>query len=535
MFAAPRFVEVAADAGLDFEHVNGMAGELWLAEIMGAGVGVLDFDGDGRMDLWLVQGGPLRGEGERPCDRLYRNVTEAGRLRFVDVTETAGICADGYGMGIATGDIDNDGDLDVFVADFGPNRLFENLGNGGFRERAWDDASAWSVSASFADADGDGWLDLYVANYVDFTVATHKVCRDDLEAPSYCSPEVYAPSRDRFYRNLGDGGFQAAPMAIPDKLGAGLGVVAEDFNGDGRTDFYVANDMTDNLLWLNRGAGRFKDEALLAGVAVNGDGHVEASMGVDAEDFDGDCDVDLFMTHLAVQTNTLYQNDGKGWFMDRSNATGVAEASIPFTGFGGGWLDADNDGDLDIFSANGAVTAISGQDPGPLGLPLRQQNQLWLNDGGRYRHVAVPALAAEEVSRGTAFADLDNDGDLDIVVTNNRGAARLYRNDARGNHWLGIELRAPGLPVAGSVVQLETADGPCQRRRYGTDGSYASAHEPRLLFGLGADDVSRRLRVTWPDGSIERFGPLAVDRYHVLRRGPVSGAAPKPVGDEEEQ
>jgi hypothetical protein len=253
---------------------------------------------------------------------------------------------------------------------------------------------------------------------------------------------------------------------------------------------------------------------------VNGDGHVEASMGVDAEDFDGDCDVDLFMTHLAVQTNTLYANDGAGWFMDRSNATGVAEASIPYTGFGGGWLDVDNDGDLDIFSANGAVTAISGQHPGPLGFPLRQPNQLWLNDAGRYRHIAMPSLAREEVSRGAAFADFDNDGDLDIVVTNNRGPVRLYRNDTVGNRWLGIELQASGgMATAGGVVQIEAADEPCQRRRYATDGSYASAHDQRLLFGLGADGAARHVRVAWPDGVVERFGPLATDRYHVLRRG----------------
>ena len=525
-----RFVDVAKQAGLRFSHINGMVGEVWLVEIMGAGAGIFDFDGDGRMDVWLVQGGPLTNrDGRLPCDRLFRNVGAAGELRFVDVTEESGICADGYGMGIATGDLDNDGDLDAFVANFGTNQLFENLGDGRFRDitnasgMAGDD---WSVSASFADIAGDGLADIYVANYVDFTLDNHKPCTDAASRPSYCSPKVYAPTTDRLYRNLGDGKFAdiSAAAGVAEARGAGLGVVAEDFNGDGRTDFYVANDMTDNLLWLNQGGRRFVNHALLAGVAVNGDGGVEAGMGVDAEDFDGDCDVDLFITHLAAQTNTLYLNDGRGWFTDRSNATGVAAGSIPYTGFGTGWFDADNDGDLDLLSVNGAVTAVPGQSPGPLGLPLRQPNQLWRNDGqNRYRDVSggLP-FELEEVSRGAAFGDLDDDGDLDIVVTNNRGPARLYRNDSDSGHWLGLELADDGgRATAGSLASLEP--GRCARRRVATDGSYASAHDPRLLFGLGTNDAPRHVHVRWPDGVEERYGPLAVDRYHVLRRGGSAG------------
>ena len=522
------FVDVAAESGVDFTHVNGMTGEVWLLEIMGAGVGLLDFDGDGRLDIWLVQGGPIvnRG-GSLPCDRLYRNTVDDGELRFIDVTATAGVCSDGYGMGIATGDIDGDGDLDVFITNYGPNRLFENLGDGRFRDITEDAGLAgddWSVSASFADFDDDGWADIYMANYVDFSVAKRKRCTGANGEPSYCSPEVYEPSGDRLYRNLGNGAFADVSDAagIGTAQGAALGVVAEDFNGDGHIDFYVANDMTDNFLWLNQGNGRFRDDALLAGVAVNADGMVEASMGVAAEDFDADCDVDLFMTHLAVQTNTLYVNDGRGWFTDRSNTTGVAAGSIPYTGFGTGWFDADNDGDLDVFSANGAVSAIAGQSPGALELPLRQPNQLWINDGkGRYQEVRVPAFAVPEVSRGAAFGDLDNDGDVDIVVNNNRGHARLYRNQAIENttagHWLGIELEdAENRPLLSSAVWIEP--NRCRAQRYATDGSYAAAHDPRLLFGTGTDSAPKHVTVRWPDGTTETFGPLLTNRYHVLKR-----------------
>ena len=514
------FAEVAAESGLDFVHFNGRTGETWLVEIMGAGVALFDFDNDGRLDVWLVQGGPLTGTASPPCDRLYRN---AGELRFIDVTARAGVCAGRYGMGIATGDIDNDGDLDVFLANFGPNQLIENLGGGRFRDITPPGDFAgedWSVSASFADFDGDGLLDLYVANYVVFDFADHEPCTGDAGQPSYCSPEVYEPAADRLFRNLGEVRFAdvSQPAGIDEK-GAALGVVTADFSDDGNVDIYVANDMADNLLWINDGTGRFTNQALLAGVAVNGDGSVEASMGVDAEDFDADCDVDLFMTHLAAQTNTLYVNDGRGWFTDRTSATGVGPTSLPYTGFGGGWFDADNDGDLDLFSANGAVTAIPGRPVGASSVPLEQPNQLWLNDGtGRYREVREPAFAdAEEVSRGTAFGDLDNDGDTDILVTNNGGAVRLYENLAPPKPWVGVLLAATGESVAGSLAW--PTDHSCRRQLATTDGSYASANAPRHRFVLPAGQAAAQVQVRWPDGSQERFGPLAAGRYHTLVRG----------------
>lgn len=521
-----RFVEVAEQAGLDFTHINGMVGNLWLVEITGAGVAILDFDGDGRMDVWVVQGGPISDRtGSLPVDQLFRNVSVDGELRFVNVTTKSGVSATGYGMGIATGDIDNDGDLDVLLTNYGANELYENLGDGRFRDvtrasgLAGDD---WSVSASFADIDDDGREDLYVANYVEFNLDGHKVCHDLAARPTYCSPAVYRATSDRLYRNLGGGRFKDITVAakIGGAYGAALGVIAEDFNGDGRMDFYVANDAMENLLWLNRGNGTFVNQALVAGVAVNGDGESEASMGIDAEDFDQDCDVDLFMTNLAAETNTLFVNDGEGWFMDRSNSTGIAASSAPFTGFGTGWFDADNDGDLDLFSANGAVTALADQLAAGSQHPLKQVNQIWLNDGrGHYREIdGGAAFRLKEVSRGAAFGDLDNDGDVDIIVTNNQGRVRLYRNDSPPAHWLGLQLRdGAGGSAAGYRARLES--NPCGYQRSATDGSYASASDPRLLFGLAGDGAARQVRVQWADASEETFGPLETDRYHRLVRG----------------
>jgi hypothetical protein len=529
-----RFIEVSGSVGLDFTHDNGMQGDFWIVEIIGPGVGVLDFDGDGWLDLWLVQGGPLKDRrAPKPGDRLLRNIGQDREVRFEDVTEKSGVKATGYGLGIATGDIDGDGDLDVFLANYGLNQLHENLGDGRFRDITSTSGLAgdeFSVSASFADFDGDGLIDLYIANYVAFEIVQHEPCLHDDGHADYCGPTNYPTTTDRLYRNLGGGQFEdvSRKAGIEAGRGAGLGVVAQDFDADGRTDFYVANDMNENLLWLNQGSGRFVNDALFAGAAVNANGLAEGSMGVNAKDFDGDGDADLFMTHLAGESNTLFVNDGQGWFTDGSAVTGVAYSSIPYTGFGSGWIDFDNDGDLDLFSANGAIKAITAQRKAGVDHPFRQRNQLWLNDGnGRYEASdGGSAFKLEEVSRGAAFGDLDNDGDIDIVVMNNHGPAHLYRNDTNSAHWLGVEIRgSERRPQSfGASVWREAAPWP--RKRVGTDGSYASASDPRLLFGLGPDTAPQFVQVQWPDGARQRFGPLDADRYHVLTR-----SEPAPGGD----
>ncbi|MEE8463729.1 MAG: VCBS repeat-containing protein, partial [Gammaproteobacteria bacterium] len=419
-------VDITADSGLDFVHFNGMSGELYYAEMMGSGAALFDYDNDGDLDIYLVQGAMLGADKkisaatfppqhELPLtDRLYRNDSGDGgsdRLRFTDVTKQAGIFAPAYGMGVATGDFDNDGYVDLYISNFGPNQLLRNNGDGTFSDvtaAAGVGDPAWSVSSSFVDYDGDGLLDIYVGNYVDYTIAGNKPCRSTTSARDYCSPKVYRPQNDTLYRNLGDGRFADVSRAagIHAISGGALGVVAADFNGDLAIDIYVANDGVPNQLWINDGEGRFHDEAYLSGVAVNMDGAPEASMGVAAADFDGDGDLDLLMTHLARETNTLYVNDGGGWFEDRTATAGLAGASFAYTGFGTVWFDYDNDGWLDLFVANGAVTRkqelVDRGDPYPLG----QANQLFVNLGNaRFKLFELaddPVFDVAEISRGVA-------------------------------------------------------------------------------------------------------------------------------------
>lgn len=524
-----RFAEVAAEAGVDFTHVSGATGQRYSLEMMGPGVGVVDFDGDGWLDLWLVQGGPIVDRtGKLPGDRLFRNAGEA-RLRFVDVTATAGVVATGYGMGIATGDIDNDGDVDVFLANYGENQLFENVGGGRFVDITAQSAisgAAWSVAASFADIDGDGLLDLYVVNYLDFRLETHAPCRTYGQRLTYCNPRNFGPVADRLYRNLGNGRFRdiSAESGVGAVARRGMGVVAADFNADGRVDFYVPNDGEENFLWLNRGGGRFEDDGLLAGAAVNVYGSAQASMGVDAADFDHDGDLDLVMTNDIKEGSALYANRGDGWFEDRSRQTGVAAASVALTGFGIGWMDADSDGHLDLFAVNGAVRVIDAQLAAGREPPLAQQVLLLRNDG-RLGHVPVAAkqvLAAPIVGRGAAFGDLDNDGDTDVVIASNADRARILRNDSDRGHWLGVDVigDATAPHAMGSVVVRENANGDRvgDGKRVATDGSYASARDPRLLFGLGAETAPQYVRVRFADGAEERFGPLRADTWHRLQR-----------------
>ena len=548
--AGPRpgalFREVAASVGLDFVHFNGMTGKLYFPETMGAGAALFDYDDDGDLDVYLVQGafldpgatmddalrpvaGPLRG-------RLYRNdlrIHPDGRreLRFTDVTEESGIREAGYGMGVAAGDVDNDGWTDLYVTNLGPNRLWHNDGDGTFTdvtERAGVDDPRWSVPAVFFDYDRDGWLDLYVGNYVEFTAASHKLCRTLTGTPDYCGPATYRAETDRLFRNRGDGTFEdvSATSGIRGPSGAALGAAAADLDGDGLPDLYVANDGMPNRMWINRGDGTFEDRALFAGTAVNRDGEPEASMGVAVGDLDGDGDEDLALTHLTLETNTVYLNDGAGLFDDASAATGLGPPSVAWTGFGAAWLDFDSDGLLDLAAVDGAVrfppdpaAARPGDD-----WPLGQPNQLFRNlGGGRFAEVserAGPGFTAREVSRGLAVGDVDQDGDPDLVVTNASGPVRLLLAEAaRGAHWLGLRLVGPGgRDALGARVAVERPGRPTLWRRADSGGSYASASDPRVLVGLGADPAVGRVVVTWPDGRREAW-QVEADRYHTLRQG----------------
>jgi hypothetical protein len=548
LVAADLFVDVTESSGLDFEHFNGMSGALYFPEMMGAGVALIDYDGDGDMDVYLVQGHMLGSEHLKDAifepkhalpltDRLYRNDTKpaidgAADLKFSDVTGTSGLSARGYGMGVAAADYDNDGDVDLYVTNYGPNELWRNKGDGTF-EKVTDQAavgdSRWSVSASWVDYDRDGWLDLYVGNYVDYSFENAKPCRSSTSARDYCSPKVYRPSADSLFRNLGDGTFVDASKSagVGEALGGALGVIAADFNGDRWPDIYVANDGVANQLWMNQKDGTFTDEAILAGVGVNMDGSPEASMGVDAADFDGDGDDDLFMTHLARETNTLYINDGGGWFEDRTVAMGLANPSFASTGFGTAWVDYDNDGWLDLLAVNGAVTRIEDQVAAGDPHPLKQRNQLFRNQGnGSYKEVSSKAGAAFDtarVSRGAAFGDLDGDGDSDVVIANNAGPARVLLNNTDQNAgWIGLRLltRDGRRDAYGARIRLDYGDGETLTRTLRTDGSYGSSRDPRVLFGLGARvDDNASLTIIWPGGNEESWNGLTPGRYHLLTEG----------------
>ena len=524
------FSDHAPAAGLSFIHDPGPRHYLF-NEIVGAGAALLDFDGDGDLDAYLVQsaGGP---------NRLYRNDSGDQRLRFTDVTDQAGCADEGYGMGAATGDYDNDGDPDLYVLNYGANVLCRNNGDGTFTDvtaAAGADDRRWSVSGAFLDYDQDGDLDLYVANYVEHSAETDIACQDNAGRRDYCAPSAYDPAGDTLLRNEGGGTFTDVSEAsgIAGKTGPGLGVVSADFNGDRLIDLYVANDQAANLLWVNRGDGTFEDAGLLAGAAYNRDGAAEASMGVTAGDFDGDGDDDLFMTHLTTQSNTLYVNDGKGNFHDRTEPAGLGAASMMFTGFGSAWFDYDNDGDLDLFAANGAVMRLVGVS-NAVGDPYAQTNQLFRNDGdGRFEDISATAgdvFAVQAVSRGAAFGDIDNDGDIDILVTNNGGAARLLRNDVgNAGNWIRLLLAgtSSGGDAQGARVALELVDGTLRWSRAHTDGSYASASDPRVHFGLGDAESIAGVMVEWPAGGRERWAGLDLNREHRLVEGSgVTVAAP---------
>ena len=523
---------------------------------MGPGAGLLDYDNDGDLDVYLVQSGYLEGTGTPPPDaaglrgRLYRNDLEVAAdgsrtLRFTDVTAESGIDARAYGMGVAAGDYDNDGCVDIYLTHYGPNQLYRNDCDGTFTDVS--DASgtadpAWSVPASFVDFDRDGWLDLFVGNYLIYVPERRVTCASESGLPDYCPPERYRAAPDRLYRNRGDGTFADVTVdrGLAGAFGPALGVATADFDGDGWIDVFVANDQQENQLWLNQGGERFEDVGLMSGTALGASGALKADMGVDAGDFDNDGDEDLFMTDLTTQGSTFYVNDGSAGFEEQSARAGIRVASLPYTGFGAGWFDYDNDGWLDLLAVNGLVTqnldALGPDNP----FPLQQPNQLLRNLGdGTFEDVtsqAGPALELSEVSRGAAFGDVDNDGDTDVVVANAEGPVRLLVNEmGQDRPWLGLRLvgdppggpRGGGRPgrngirdMPGARVEIVREGAPTLWRRARADGSYASANDPRVLAGLGDGAAPPALmRVTWPSGAVEEWSDVPIGRYTTLVQG----------------
>ena len=521
------FREVAEQVGLRFQHYNGMMGKFYLPEITGSGGALFDFDNDGDLDCFLAQGNtfePKIQPGLR--GRLFRNDLKSGKLAFTDVTQESGIVATGYGMGVAAGDINNDGLTDLYLTNLGANQMYLNNGGGKFadvtKESGTDDPR-WSTSASFFDYDRDGWLDLMVVNYAEFTLANSPNCFNATTARDYCTPRVFRAPGNRLFHNKGNGVFEDVTVSagVSKEFGHGLGVVTADLDNDGWIDIYVANDGDQNQLWTNQKNGTFVNDALLAGAAVNRNGQTEAGMGVDVGDFDGNGTDDIFVTHLMDETNTLFVNSGQAIFEDRTREAGLGMPGRRFTGFGTFFFDYDNDGWLDLFVANGAVQLlpelVRQKNPFPLGQP----NQLFRNNGkGVFVEIMdQAALQPLEVSRGAALGDVDNDGDTDVLVTNNNGPVRLLLNQV-GNekHWLGLRLVGKsGRDMLGAQVEVVIDEKNILRRRVRTDGSYLVANDPRVLVGLGQITKIKAVRVRWPDGAVEEWKDLRVDQYSTLR------------------
>lgn len=536
------FKEVAEQVGLRFQHYNGMTGKFYLPEITGSGGALFDFDNDGDLDVFLVQGNtlepntqpgatlfPWRGP-ETPRGRLFRNDLNAkgAQLSFTDVTSQSGIVATGYGMGVAVGDINNDGLPDLYLTNLGSNQMYLNKGGGKFtdvtKESGTDDPR-WSTSASFFDYDRDGWLDLMVVNYADFTVANSPNCFASNTARDYCTPRVFRSPGNRLFHNKGNGVFEDVTVSagVSKEFGHGLGIVTADFNNDGWIDVYVANDGDQNQLWTNQKNGTFVNEALLAGAAVNRNGQTEAGMGVDVGDFDGNGTDDIFVTHLMDEINALFVNLGQAVFEERTREAGLGMPGRRFTGFGTLFFDYDNDGWLDLFVANGAVQLIQELVRQKNPFPLGQPNQLFRNTGkGGFVEIMDQAeLQPLEVSRGAVVGDVDNDGDADVLVTNNNGPARLLLNQVGNqNHWLGLRvIGKSGRDMLGALVEIVVTENNVLRRRVRTDGSYLSGNDPRVLVGLGQSLKVKAVRVRWPGGITEEWKDVRVDQYTTLKEG----------------
>ena len=527
--ARPWFEDIAARAGIRFEHRSGHRDKFYLPEIMGGGAALFDMDNDGLLDLYLVQSGPSTSLGTG--SRLFRN--RGGGL-FEDVTAGSGAATagpstslgtGGYGMGVAAGDFDNDGNIDLYVTNFGPNVLLKGDGHGHFTDvtaRAGVASAGWSTSAAFLDYDRDGFLDLFVVHYLNWQPSAEVECYSLTGVPDYCSPRTYdLPSSSALFRNNGNGTFTDVTdrAGLRAAVGNGLGIVAGDVNGDGWIDVFVANDGTPNQMWINKSGRGFENAALTMGCAVDLDGKAKAGMGVDLADVDGDGELDLLVVNLDGESDSFYRNE-KAFFRDDTAAAGLRTISRPFTRFGTALLDFDNDGRLDIYEANGRVGRQSELfSPDPYAEP----NLLFRGLAGvRFEEVKPRGGTRQPLvgtSRAAAFGDIDNDGGIDIVVANRDSSPYLLHNIADRGHWVMFRvIDEHGRDALGAGVTM--AVGAARVRRHVRAAySYLASNDPRVHVGLGRETWARDVTVEWPGGSREHFGDVAADRIVVLRRG----------------
>jgi hypothetical protein len=531
-------VDVTERAGITGTHENGAKGEKFLLETINGGAGWIDYDGDGDFDIYLVQGladSSRAGSQGETTNRLLRN---NGDGTFEDVTQIAGVGDRHFGAGLAVGDIDNDGDSDLYVTNYGRNTLYRNEGNGTFTditEAAGVECRYWSSSAAFVDVNGDGLLDLYVANYLIYNPKLHPACTGNTRnIASYCHPNKYDGAPDSLFINRDGSSFEdisrKTGIAVTGRiLSKGLGVLPTDFDGDGDMDILVANDSVPNFLWRNLGNGRFEDAALEAGIALNTSGKSEACMGVDGGDVNGDGRQDYFLTNFAEETDSLFFGEGDGFFDDATLRSGLAQPTFLPLGFGTRLFDVDLDGDLDIYVARGHILDnIAELHPGTK-MRYAQTDQLFANDGkGHFTDVSSSSGAWFQtalVGRALATADYDSDGDLDLLVVNSGQRYALLENrsaDDGTRHWIGVDLRGGG-PTSrdafGSRVRFHTPRGVVEMETRAAQ-SYMASNDPRLLIGLGTEKPSPvKVEVTWADGLVETFDRLETDRYHRLTRG----------------
>ncbi len=542
----PLFTEVGESLGVAFVHDAGTTGRFLLAELLAPGVALIDFDRDGDLDLFLLNSGRLDARGlpvpdSRVVNRLFQQV-EVGR--FEDVTETSGLGHAGFAMGVAVGDLNNDGYPDLYVSNFGPDRLYLNRKDGTFVDASKESGienDHWTTSVALLDFDRDGWLDIYATNYVDYRA--DRKCPDNRGRDDFCGPQVFEGLPDRLFRNLGATADDRSPplrfadvsaaAGISRQGGPGLGVVCADFNDDRWPDIYVANDHAANFLWINGQDGTFREEAFFRGGALSAQGRPQASMGIACGDVDGNGRIDLLLTHLEGENNALYLGiDAKG-FRESSVRAGLAVPSLGFTGFGTQFLDLENDGDLDLLVANGRAkraTRNTGDTP-HRSVPefwrvYAEANHVFLNDGtgvfSRFQHERDPLVGDIEVSRGLATGDIDNDGDLDVVITNTAGPVRIYRNQApETGHWLLVRATLPrrgGRLAMGARVRVSAGERTWTRLVQPAT-SYLSSSDPRVHFGLGTVTAIDRIDIDWPDGTSERFSGGEVDRVRELAAG----------------
>ena len=517
---AVGFTDITTELGIEFRHVNGESGQKYFIEPIGSGVALFDFDNDNDLDLYLVNGSDLPGviSPILPTNRLYRN----DGLTFTDVTTQAAIGDTGYGLGCCVGDYNNDGFTDLYVTNYGANVLYHNNGDGTFRDvtaAAGVGGDRFSSGCAFVDIDVDGDLDLYVVNYVQFDPETNPECtRQGIR--TYCTPEALPGVSDVLYLNNGDGTFTdvSEKTGVSEASGKGLGVVCGDVDNDGDVDIFVANDTTPNLLYRNTpNSIEMTEDALFSGVALSEEGRAYSGMGANLGDFDNDGYLDIVITNFQDQTNSLYHNTQSRFFNEVSFAKGIGERSLPYLAWGVDFVDFNNDGWLDLFIANGHLDDnIAEIDP--IGTYL-QPNQLFLNNRGvNFSEFTDRAIAIPKVSRGTAFGDIDNDGDIDIVVSNLKDSPTVLRNDG-GNtaQWLGIKLVGTHCNRDAIGARVTVISGDLTQIREVKSGSgYLSQNDLRLHFGLGAAASVDRLTVRWSCGKVQTLRDLETNQMLVI-------------------